>query len=195
LLLVPSPRAAVVIRPSAPPDPAFDALLAQARQFLLALANAELPAALRAKGGASDLVQEAFAAALRNRDQFRGTTLAELRAWLRAILRNELATLRRRFAAGAREVGRELAVGAAGGLAGPMPPAVEQMIRDERDGALAAGVAGLPDDLRQAVVLRVGEGLPFSAIGERLGRSEEAARKLFGRALDRLRGAVPQPAD
>src|SRR5262245_2742582 len=99
-------EAVVVIRsPSPQIELEFENLLAHARQFLLSVANAELPAALRAKGGASDLVQETFAAALRNRDQFRGTTVTELRAWLRAILMNELAMFRRRFVAtAAREV-------------------------------------------------------------------------------------------
>lgn len=36
----------------------FADLLSQLRPFLLRIANDELPAALRAKGGASDLVQE-----------------------------------------------------------------------------------------------------------------------------------------
>jgi RNA polymerase sigma-70 factor (ECF subfamily) len=187
----------VLIRPPVPPTEAeFAELLGQARQFLLGVANAELPAALRAKGGASDLVQETFAAALRGRHQFRGTTLDDLRAWLRAILRNELATFHRRFAAAAaRDVGREVPAGTASNLPAVTPPPIERLIRDEQARTLAATVAGLPDDQREVVVLRLEHGLPFTAVGERLGRSEEAARKLFSRALERLRGVVPDPAD
>lgn len=182
--------------PTAPADLEFDALLAHARQFLLTLANAELPAALRAKGGASDLVQETFAAALRNRDQFRGTSLTELRAWLHAILRNELAMFRRRFATTAsREVAREVPVGSVGELPEPTPTLIEQLIRHEQTQALAVEVAALPDDMQAVVALRFDEGLPFAAVGERLGRSEEATRKLFVRALDRLRGVVTHSID
>jgi RNA polymerase sigma-70 factor, ECF subfamily len=186
-----------VIRPSAPPTEAeFAELLDQSRQFLLGVANAELPAALRAKGGASDIVQETFASALRGRHQFRGTTFDDLRTWLRAILRNELASFHRRFAdAAARDVAREVPAGIADALPAATPPLVERLIRDEQARTLAATVAGLPDDLREAVVLRLEDGLPFAVVGERLGRSEEAARKLFARALERLRGVVTDPDD
>jgi RNA polymerase sigma-70 factor (ECF subfamily) len=184
-----------VIRPPIPPaDLEFEALLSHARQFLLALANAELPAALRAKGGASDLVQETFTTALRSREQFNGTTVAELRAWLRAILRSELAMFRRRFTAvAAREVAREVSLGDVEEV--PQATHVERLIRDEQTRILSARFATLPGDFQQVVLLRLEEGMPFATIGDRLGRTEEATRKLFGRALDRLRGAEPTRID
>jgi RNA polymerase sigma-70 factor (ECF subfamily) len=182
--------------PASPAEAEFVELLIQARQFLLAVANAELPSALQAKGGASDLVQETFAAALRGRHQFRGSTFDDLRAWLRAILLHELAASHRRFAvAAARDVAREESAGVAAALPDVGPPLVERLIRDEQARALASEVDGLPEDLRSVVVLRLEHDLPFAVVGERLGRSEEAARKLFARALERLRGAVPDPAD
>jgi RNA polymerase sigma-70 factor, ECF subfamily len=180
--------------PDAPaPDP-FDDALQASRRFLLTIANAELPPGLRAKGGASDLVQEALAAAHQARHQFHGHTLADLRAWLRAILLNELATFRRRYqSTAARDVGREVPLAAARtGVVHALP--VTDMIRQEDDRRLAAAVAGLPAESRLAVVLRTEAGLTFAAIGQRLGRSEEAARKLFARALDRLRASDPAAA-
>jgi RNA polymerase sigma-70 factor (ECF subfamily) len=175
------------------PDP-FDDALQASRRFLLTIANAELPAGLRAKGGASDLVQEALAAAHHARDQFHGRTLADLRAWLRAILLNELATFRRRYHdTAARDVGREVPLAAGRtGVVHALP--LTEMIRREDDRRLAAAVARLPEDARLVVALRTEEGLSFAAIGARLGRSEEAARKLFARALDRLRAADPAAA-
>jgi RNA polymerase sigma-70 factor (subfamily 1) len=182
-----------VIRPQ-PTDRVdeFVELLNQARQFLLGVANDELPAALRAKGGASDLVQETFAAALHSRHQFRGSTFDDLRAWLRAILRNKLITFYRHYSeVAARDVGREVAAGRATRARADDPSAVEAMIRAEEGRTLSIAVTGLPDDMRAAVALRMEHGLAFAEIGGRLGRSEEAARKLFTRAIDRLRGTVP----
>jgi RNA polymerase sigma-70 factor (ECF subfamily) len=177
--------------PDAPVGDRFVHVLEACRQFLLAVANAELPADLRAKGGASDLVQDALAAAHQSRHQFAGRTVADLRAWLRSILANELAMFRRRYAGtAARDVRREVPLTpVAPGLAHARSP-VESLIRAERDRALAAAIDRLPDEFRLAVVLRVEQGFDFAAIGARLGRTEEAARKLFARALDRLRGSL-----
>jgi RNA polymerase sigma-70 factor (subfamily 1) len=176
-------------------DSPFDDALQASRRFLLAIANAELPPGLRAKGGASDLVQEALAAAHQSRHQFRGGTVAELRAWLRAILLNELATFRRRYLeTAARDVGREVPLSAArAGVINALP--LTDIIRGEDSLRLAEAVAKLPDEFRIAVVLRTEHGISFADIGERLGRTEEAARKLFTRGLDRLRNQALTPAD
>ena len=176
-------------------DTPFDDALQSARRFLLSVANAELPPGLRAKGGASDLVQETLAAAHQSRHQFRGQTVTELRAWLRGILLNELATFRRRYLeTAARDVSREVPLTVArDGVVDALP--VTDIIRQEDSRSLAAAVARLPDEFRLAIVLRSEHGLSFAEIGERLGRTEEAARKLFARALARLREQALASAD
>ena len=45
---------------------------------------------------------------------------------------------------------------------------------------------------REAIVLRKLEELSFREIGERLGRSEDASRMLFGRAMAALTLALPE---
>jgi RNA polymerase sigma-70 factor (ECF subfamily) len=173
-------------------DEDFVELLSQSRQFLLTVANGQLPAALRAKGGASDLVQETFATALRSRYQFHGATFEDLRAWLRAILLNKLTMFHRHYSdVAARDVTREVSAGDAENIPCASAPVVEGMIRDEANDSLTAAVTKLPDEMRSVVILRMEQGLAFGDIGERLGRSEEAARKLFTRAIDRLRATVP----
>lgn len=170
----------------------FGRLLDTCRHFLLTVANAELPERLRAKGGASDLVQEAFAAAHSARGQFRGTSLAELRAWLRSILLNELAMFRRRYLdTASRDVCREVSLTAH--PAGGQTP-VAELTRRERDQRLSRAVDRLPDGYRQVVLLRVENGLDFDEIGRRTGRTAEAARKAFARALGALRESSPDLA-
>src|SRR4051812_49165209 len=67
------------------------------RNYLLLIANSQLDPELRVKGGASDLVQETFLEAQRDFAQFQGSSAAELQAWLRQLLLNNLATFARRF--------------------------------------------------------------------------------------------------
>jgi DNA-directed RNA polymerase specialized sigma24 family protein len=62
------------------------------RQYLLMIANDVIGPQLRAKLGASDLVQGTFLEAQRHIEVFRGKTRAEMRAWLAAILSCRLAT-------------------------------------------------------------------------------------------------------
>jgi RNA polymerase sigma-70 factor (ECF subfamily) len=168
----------------------FDEALEASRRFLLSIANAKLPDALRSKGGASDLVQDTLALAHQCRDTFRGQTMAELRAWLRTILSNEVAAFRRRYTdTDARDIRREAELGYDSAVTRAEP--IDVLLQSERDDRLVSAVADLPEDGRYAVCLRIEQGLSFAAIGERLGRSEAAARKLFVRAIGQLRGTVP----
>jgi RNA polymerase sigma-70 factor (ECF subfamily) len=168
----------------------FDDVLEECRRFLLAIANEELPEQLRAKGGASDLVQETLLAAHDARIQFRGTTLADLRAWLRTILLNELAMFRRRFQVnGCRDIARE--VSGSVEMPDPRPVPSEVLARREGELRLAAAVERLPSPYRETVLLRIECELSFDEIGRRTNRTAEAARKNFTRALLMLRQIEP----
>ena len=70
----------------------------------------------------------------------------------------------------------------------PSPSA--EVVSFERSAALAAAIDDLPSD--QATVLRWihQEGLTLVQAGERMGRSADAVRKLYGRALVRLGGRL-----
>src|SRR5215472_15056087 len=81
------------------------------RDYLLLVANKELDPALQAKGGASDLVQQTFLEAQRDFVQFHGNSEAELLAWLRHLLMNNLADFSRSFRQTAkRGVEREMSL-------------------------------------------------------------------------------------
>src|SRR5438046_3984877 len=67
------------------------------RQYLLAVANRQLNPALRAKGGASDLVQQTFLEAQRDFERFGGSDLDALRAWLKQLLLHNAADFARGF--------------------------------------------------------------------------------------------------
>src|SRR5262245_60664795 len=88
-------------------DEAVGPDLARFRPYLRVLARANLDPQLCGKPDPSDAVQEAMVNALRAADQFRGTTDAELAAWLRKILVRALAGAARDFARDKRDAGRE----------------------------------------------------------------------------------------
>jgi RNA polymerase sigma-70 factor, ECF subfamily len=164
--------------------------LSSVRDYLLLVANDGLEPALQAKGNASDLVQETFLRAQRSVQGFRGHTASEWRHWLRSILIRNLAKERRRFGATAkRQVQREvtIAVEARIECASDNETASRDLARREREEALIAGLERLPDHYREVVVWHHREQLSFDEIGRRCGISAEAARKLWTRALGRLR--------
>ncbi|MFO1000945.1 MAG: sigma-70 family RNA polymerase sigma factor [Planctomycetaceae bacterium] len=172
----------------------FSEVLESCRRFLLEIANKEVPADLRAKGGASDLVQQTFAAALRWESQFRGESIAELKAWLREILRTEAAVFRRQYYQTARrDVSKEVAMNPMEVRHGSTPQSV--VIKAEETLHLSSAFSNLPIDYQKVVMLRMEQQMTFCEIGEKLGRSEDAARKLFSNAIRRLRLDLAATAD
>jgi RNA polymerase sigma-70 factor (ECF subfamily) len=147
----------------------------------------------------SDLVQEAFLEAHRDFVQFAGSTEAELLAWLRRILARNLADTARYQTAGLRDHRRQrslealldqssLAVQEALAATGTTASAVAA--RRERAVLLADALESLPEDYRDVVILRNLEGLRFSDVATRMGRSSGAVRMLWARAIERLSEAL-----
>src|SRR5687767_711350 len=107
----PTPVGEWIVQARAGSGDALARLMEFSRQYLLLIANAEWPADLQAKAGASDIVQETQMEAAAAFAGFRGQTAAELLAWLRQILLNNLRDSTRRFAgAEKRRVGREISL-------------------------------------------------------------------------------------
>jgi RNA polymerase sigma-70 factor (ECF subfamily) len=164
------------------------------RDYLLAIANRQLDPALRAKGGASDIVQETFLEAQRDFAQFTGSTAVELKAWLARLMMNNAANFARHYkATDKRQVAREV------GLPAPTPtvpegsslpgraetPSVEMMAGEQTE-ALQKAIARLPEDYRQVITWRIQEDREFAEIAQMMGRSENAVRKLWFRAIEQL---------
>lgn len=172
-------------------------LLERCRPYLLRAANEQLDADLRAKLGASDLVQQSVIEAQRDFAGFRGTTGEDLLAWLRGILRHNLADARRRYRDIARRrLGRERVLTGSDGtalqeeLVSDFTPPVDRAIAREQAEALEQAIGRLPPEYRQVLTLRHQEGRPFAEVGAALGKSEEAVKKLWLRAVRRLRSEM-----
>jgi RNA polymerase sigma-70 factor (ECF subfamily) len=176
---------------------ALDALVRRYRPWLQVLAQGQLGRRLSGKCDASDVVQQALLDACRGLPHFRGSTEAEMRAWLRQVLARALGhELRRYGGTQQRDVGREVSLeqeltesSARLGtvLVAPDSSPSQQAVRHEQELHLAALLARLPADYRTVIVLRDLEGLPHEEIARRLDRSVGAVRMLWVRALARLR--------
>lgn len=169
------------------------------------LAENELPSAIRAKVAASDIVQETACDVHQAFSGFTGTTTDEFFGWLRSILQHNVIDAVRRFeGARKRDVRRETPLWSGddlpttarrcrGSAVHGMPPETSA-IRREDASSIAAAVGRLPDDYRIVLQLRYWDGLTFQQIGERVGRSAEAVRKVWYRAVQRLQAELREPS-
>jgi RNA polymerase sigma-70 factor (ECF subfamily) len=179
---------------------ALGQLLDNFRRYLLLVAHRELAPELQAKGGPSDLVQETFLNAQKNFGQFRGGTEAEFVAWLHGILKNRASDFYRLFQTDKRQAGRELAVERDESL-GELPLAApgetpsRQVSAQEEAALLEQALQRLPDDYQTVLRLRSSEGRSFAEIGQRLNRSEDAARMLWLRAFKQLQKEMASAHD
>jgi RNA polymerase sigma-70 factor (ECF subfamily) len=164
------------------------------RGYLLRVANQGLDEDLRAKGGASDLVQETFLEAQRDFGSFQGSSEQELLAWLRRLLLHNVANFTRRYrGTDKRRLGREIELegakapaGRKGRLATDTPSPSSEAIAHEQAEKIQQALERLPEDYCRVILLRNQERRSFGEIGGLMGRSAEAARRLWSRAVERL---------
>jgi RNA polymerase sigma-70 factor (ECF subfamily) len=71
-------------------------------------------------------------------------------------------------------------------FAGTSSPS-QHAVRREQGVMLADALAQLPDDYREVLILRHLEGRTFPEVAQRMQRSMDSVKKLWARALDRLR--------
>ena len=162
------------------------------RGYMIAIASQELDDTLRPKVAVSDVVQESIICAQNHMEEFECRSQGELFAWLRKILRNQMSDVRRKYRQGQkRSVNREVTA-----KASDKPLPVDLVVDSMTPGRAAAAkeqvdqlrqaIESLSDDDRKVIALRSWEQLPFAEVGKRMDRSADAARVLWGRAVQRL---------
>ncbi|MGL4551834.1 MAG: sigma-70 family RNA polymerase sigma factor [Gemmataceae bacterium] len=192
----PDPTALMALARGGDAD-ALGRLLAGYRGYLALLARLQTEGRLQAKVDASDVVQEACLEAYRDFPAFRGSTEKELLAWLRQVLSRNLSNLVRHYAGTQRRDVRlevrldghadESSAALDAGLAAVGSSPSQQAVRREQAVLLAEALERLPEDQREAMVLRTLRGLSFPEVAARMGRSTDAVEKLWARGLIRLR--------
>jgi RNA polymerase sigma-70 factor (ECF subfamily) len=183
---------------------ALGRLLELYRNYLLLLGRFQIGRRLQGKVEPADLVQETFLEAHRHFARFRGRTEAEFVSWLRQILAGTCANLvrhylgtRRRDVRLERDLAAELDQSSRlldGALVAPGSTPSQRAARREQAVLLADALERLPADCREVIVLRHLEGLPFAEVARRMGRTVDVAKKLWPRALARLRDLMGEPS-
>ncbi len=163
----------------------------QLRVFLLGVADRELGVEFGGKLDASDIAQKSMLEVQSSLDDFRGKTNAEFRAWLTRIVERNVIDVGRHYRqTQCRDISRELRIDDQQRIAGNSSTASSIMIRNESDADLVAAIAKLSERRRRVLELRHRDSITYAEIGNEMGLSKEAARKLYSRAIKELRGLL-----
>ena len=144
----------------------------------------------------SDIVQQSMLQAHQAADDFRGTSEAELMAWLRTILAGVVAHAVRDKHRGVRDVYKEQSIQQqldqsslflANALISPLQSPSVALRQEELARSVAELVEELPDAQRDAIVLHYWQQLPLKQVAETLGKSPAAVAGLLQRGLTTLR--------
>jgi RNA polymerase sigma-70 factor (ECF subfamily) len=171
------------------------------RNYLELLARIQIGRRLRGKVDAQDLVQEVYLSAHRAFGRFRGHSEGEVVGWLRQILAATVVDLVRRYGAQRRDVRLERQLGdeldrssdaLGNALAASQTSPSQHAVRRERAVLLADALRGLPTDYADVIMYHHVDGLPFAEVAGRMGRSTDAVKKLWMRALARVRTALEE---
>jgi RNA polymerase sigma-70 factor (ECF subfamily) len=166
------------------------------RQYLSLLARAQLGAAYRGKLDASDIVQQTLLDAHEKLSQFKGSTTAEMAAWLRQILARNLADVHRDFGRDKRDIARERSLNVELDqssvrlelwLEAVQTAPVDRADKNEQLLRLAAALAQLPEPQRTAIELHHLQGFSLTETSQQLARSEPSVAGLLRRGLASLR--------
>ena len=151
---------------------------------------------LRSQLESMDLVQDAFVSALKDLGKFTYKNEGDFLRWLSKIAENRLLGHLHRLHANKRDIRKEVRlnnhrrttedsfVGALEVIDTTTPSSI--MSKKEEFDKLAKAIDALTPQYREVILLTKIEGLSYKEIGDRLGKSSEAVRKLVSRALEAL---------
>lgn len=172
------------------------------REYLTFLARARIGAHYQAQISASDVVQETLFDAHRKRGHFRGSTEAEVVAWLRCVLANRLTDAFRAVCRDKRDIARERSLNETLDdshtrlenflIAVESSPSVKAM-RSERLVRLTRALAELRESQRQAIECKYLHGLTVQETARTLQTTTAAVAGLLRRGLARLRELLTEP--
>lgn len=166
------------------------------RDYLKLMADLQLNPRIRTKEGSSDIVQQTMMDAHIGIAGFRGTTEAELRAWLKTILIHNVLNVVKRYRTDKRDVKREISLQVQmekssvlfhSQLFSDQTTPSSNLNKEERTDQLAASLLRLLDDERNAIVLKYYHSWSCAEIAQHLGRTDVAIAGLLRRGLQKLR--------
>jgi RNA polymerase sigma-70 factor (ECF subfamily) len=174
----------------------FSEHLEDFRSYLLYLARKHLDQAVQGKLAPSDLVQQTLVQALEDAPRFRGSSDAQIAAWLRCILANLINNARRDLNAGKRDVKRERSLEEAltassvrlmTFLVANQPSPSERAEVNEQTLRLTQALEDLPERQREAVTLHYLHDWTVDQLASHLNCTAAAVGGLLKRGLSGLR--------
>lgn len=180
-------------------ESALDQLCAVYGSRVLWLVRLRMGEELRSKLESMDLVQDILVCALRDLENFIYRNEGDFVRWLARIAENRLRDNLDKLHADKRDIRKEVRLNThrstleesfAAALE-PIDATTPSAIISKREDydKLAKAIDALKPEYREVIVLTKVEGLSYKEIGDRLGRSSEAVRMLFSRAMAALTGA------
>lgn len=168
-------------------DEALDALYTRYGPRLLAFIRMKMGRSLRARLESRDILQATFLKSFQRLDDFEGETARSLLGWLMRIAEREIADRADFHGRQQRDAAVEADIADhQDDLAARSRSALSRLILDERAERLDAALEGISDAHRQVILLRMFEELTFPEIAKAIGKSEDASRMLYARAMTAL---------
>jgi len=172
-------------------DAALDTLYARFGPRLLSFIRLKMGPSLRARLESRDILQATFLKSFEHMDDFEGQDGRSLLGWMMRIAEHEIhdrADFHHRHQRDAKQ--EEDLGGHADRLAEHFlersRSALSQLILDERAQRIETALESLTEPHRQAILLRTYEELSFPEIATILGKSEDACRMQYARAMTAL---------
>ena len=151
---------------------------------------------LRSKLESMDIVQDTLVHALRGLDGFTYKNEGDFVRWLSKIAENELRGNLRKLHADKRDIRKVVRFdddkpttrGGYAGIPTPVDATTPSVIMSKRIelARLEKAIDELKPEYREVIVLTKIDGLSYNEMGERLGKSDDAVRKLVSRAMAEL---------
>ncbi len=165
------------------------------RSYLRLRSRLDLDPRLHGKLDVSGVVQLTLFEAHQSLAEFRGSTEAELIAWLQQILLRNLLDELRRLRRVKYDAALECSLGEISGrvslkLVDGRTSPFTRAVRHEELLQLAAALEELPEDQQTAVVLHHLRGLPLRDVARQMNRTKPAVAGLLHRGLTRLRDTL-----
>ncbi|HKW02994.1 MAG TPA: sigma-70 family RNA polymerase sigma factor [Vicinamibacterales bacterium] len=163
---------------------ALDAFYERCARKLLPLIRLRMGRTLRSELESRDVLQAVLLKSWPRLDHVQDPQA--VMAWLARIAENEIrdqADYRQRQR---RDAARRTSLDDAADVPAPVRQALSQAIANEQMARIEEALESMPAADRDIIVLRKLEELPFAAIGARLGKSEDACRMAFARAMASL---------
>ena len=171
-------------------DEALDSLYERFGPRLLAFIRMKMGRALRARLESRDILQATFLKSFQHLDDFEGSDGRSLLGWMMRIAEHEIRDRADFHGRQQRDAKREEDVAEHHQLAARTRSALSRLILDQQAERIERALDTLTEGHRHVIMLRTFEELSFPEIATILGKSEDACRMQYGRAMTALTLAI-----